>query len=151
MNKTLIFDLDETLLYTTEQVTIIWNNVSKKYNIDIENFSIKSIMGLTTSEIISELFDNTSEISKSFINEFRKSENEYLSMHGGNIYINTTSTIKKLAKKFDLYIVSNCQDGYIQSFFNSHDLKIFLKIMNVLVRQILQKWIILNYLWKEII
>ena len=104
MNKTLIFDLDETLLYTTEQVTIIWNNVWKKYNIDIENFSIKSIMGLTTSEIISELFDNTSEISKSFINEFRKSENEYLSMHGGNIYINTTSTIKKLAKNL-IYIL----------------------------------------------
>ncbi len=127
MNRTLIFDLDGTLWDTTEQVTIVWNNVAKKYNIDIENFSIKSIMGLTTSEIISELFDNNSEIGRSFINECQKSENEYLSMYGGNIYINTISTIKKLAQKFDLYIVSNCQDGYIQSFLNFYDLKNFFK------------------------
>ena len=87
MNRTLIFDLDGTLWDTTEQVSIVWNGVAKKYNIDIENFSINSIMELTTSEIISELFDNNSKIGRSFIDECQKSENEYLSMYGGNIYL----------------------------------------------------------------
>lgn len=127
MKESLIFDLDGTLWDTTEQVSIVWNNVAKKYNIEIEKFSIKSIMGLTTSEIVSKLFNNDIEIGKSFINECQKSENEYLFMHGGNIYVNTVSTIKKLVKKFDLYIVSNCQDGYIQSFLYFYDLENYFK------------------------
>ena len=127
MKVSLIFDLDGTLWDTTEQVSIVWNNVAKKYNIEIEKFSIKSIMGLTTSEIISKLFNNDIELGKSFINDCQESENEYLSMHGGNIYVNTISTIKKLVKKFDLYIVSNCQDGYIQSFLYFYDLENYFK------------------------
>ena len=127
MKESLIFDLDGTLWDTTKQVSIVWNNVAKKYNIEVEQFLIKDIMGLTTSEIISKLFNNDNMIGKSFICECQKSENEYLSIYGGNIYVNTISTIKKLSKKFDLYMVSNCQDGYIESFLNFYGLNNYFK------------------------
>ena len=32
-------------------------------------------------------------------------------------------SIKKLSKKYKLFIVSNCQDGYIQCFFKAHKLE----------------------------
>lgn len=127
MKGSLIFDLDGTLWDTTKQISIVWSNVAKNYNIDINKFSIESIMGLTTSEIISTLFNNDSQIGNSFINECQKSENEYLSTYGGNIYTNTIATIKQLSKKFNLYIVSNCQDGYIESFLNFYNLNSYFK------------------------
>ena len=127
MKKSLIFDLDGTLWDTTKQIEIIWINVAKKYNININKSSIKNIMGLTNPEIISTLFNNDSNIGNLFIKECQKTENEYLSAHGGNIYINTISTIKKLSEKFNLYIVSNCQDGYIEAFLNFYHLNNYFK------------------------
>lgn len=46
---------------------------------------------------------------------------------GGNIYPNTISTIKKLSNKFNLYIVSDCHTGYIDSFLDFYDIRDFFK------------------------
>lgn len=127
MKENIIFDLDGTLWDTTQRIKIVWSSVAKKHNIDINKFSINDIMGLTTSEIISTLFNGNSNIGNLFINECQKAENEYLSIYGGNIYNNTISTIKELSKNFNLYIVSNCQDGYIEVFLNFYNLNSYFK------------------------
>ena len=45
----------------------------------------------------------------------------------GNIYENTIFTIKELSAKFDLFIVSNCQSGYIEAFLKYYELQSFFK------------------------
>lgn len=45
----------------------------------------------------------------------------------GSIYPNTINTIKELYKKYNLYIVSNCQAGYIESFLKHYDLQKYFK------------------------
>ena len=55
--------------------------------------------------------------------ECQDEENNYLKKHGGKIYDSTINTLKKLNKLgYNLYIVSNCQDGYIEAFLNFYKL-----------------------------
>lgn len=84
-------------------------------------------MGLTKEEIVQYLFSDNQEKGEEFITECQKEEVEYLSKYGGNIYKNTISTIKELSKSYELYIVSNCQTGYIEAFLNYYDLSDYFK------------------------
>lgn len=127
MKKAIIFDLDGTLWDTTLQVEKVWNDIAKNYNIDIKNNQIKYIMGLTKSEIIQHFFDDNIQFGEEFITECQSKENEYLSKYGSKIYENTINTIKILYENYNLYIVSNCQAGYIEAFLNYYNLKRYFK------------------------
>ena len=123
MRKSIIFDLDGTLWDTTIQVNEVWNKIAKKYNLEISSEQIKDIMGMTKEEIIKFIFENNIELGNNFISECQKAENKYLKENGGTIYRNTLRTLKELQQLgVGLYIVSNCQDGYIQSFLEYYEL-----------------------------
>ncbi|MBQ9313638.1 MAG: HAD family hydrolase [Clostridia bacterium] len=125
--KNLIFDLDGTLWDSTKQIEIVWKKVSKQFNINTSNISIKSIMGMTNDEIIATLFSKDSKLGTAFIEKSQLEEVKYLSKYGGNIYPNTISTITQLKNNYNLYIVSNCQIGYIESFINYYKLQSLFK------------------------
>ena len=51
-------------------------------------------------------------------------ENEYLSRHGGTLYPNVEQTLSALKNSgYDLYIVTNSQDGYVEAFLGSMNLE----------------------------
>ena len=94
---------------------------------DIKNNQIKYIRGLTKSEIMQYFFDDNIQFGEEFITECQSKENEYLSKYGSKIYENTINTIKILYENYNLYIVSNCQAGYIEAFLNYYNLKRYFK------------------------
>ena len=49
-------------------------------------------------------------------------ENEYLSKNGAKLFDNLEYVLDKLSQRYKLFIVSNCNDGYIESFFEAHKL-----------------------------
>ena len=49
------------------------------------------------------------------------------SVHGGELYPDVEKTLDELSERYDLYIVSNCQRGYIESFFAYHGLGRYFK------------------------
>ena len=123
LKKSIIFDLDGTLWDTTVQVNEVWNKIAKKYNLEISSEQIKDTMGMTKEEIIEFIFEDNMELGNEFISECQKAENKYLRENGGTIYTNTLKTLKELRQLgVNLYIVSNCQDGYIQSFLEYYNL-----------------------------
>ena len=127
MDKAIIFDLDGTLWDTSRETKRVWKNVAKNYNIKINKEKIKQIMGFTKVEIIEYLFKENMEKGNEFITECQTQENEYLREKGGHIYVNTIGTIKSLSTKYDLYIVSNCQSGYIETFLNYYSIENYFK------------------------
>ena len=121
MRKALIFDLDGTLWDSTLQVTEAWNIVGKKYFGDAYSLShdlVCTLMGKTMSEIATVLLPKTADpcIADSFVSECFAFENEYLFNHPGFLYPDEIESLLALSKIYDLFIVSNCQAGYIENY-----------------------------------
>lgn len=127
MKNSILFDLDGTLWDTTIEVEKVWNKIAMEYRLNISKEQIKNIMGLTKREIIEYLFKGNNKDGNEFITKCQEKENDYLKENGGHIYKKTIKTIKKLVNKYDLYIVSNCQAGYIESFIEHYSLQEFFK------------------------
>ncbi len=127
MKKAIIFDLDGTLWDTSNETKKIWSEVAKQYNLKNSNYKISDIMGMTREEIIEYLFKNDRELGRNFITECQKKENKYFATNGGHIYNNVPKVIYDLYNQFELYIVSNCQSGYIESFLQYYSLRKYFK------------------------
>ncbi len=122
MNKGIIFDLDGTLWDSSEQVVAAWNMALAKRpetELQITVADMTSYMG-KTMEAIAELM--MPEIDLPTRLEIMKDccdmEHEYLHTHSGKLFSKLEETLKKLSESYKLIIVSNCQDGYIQTFFH---------------------------------
>ena len=122
----IIFDLDGTLWDSTTEVAKTWSYVISKYNLNRKEITVEDLkpcMGKLLNEIAEILLPNLDEeMQMKIMNECYKYENEYLAKHGATLYDNLEETLKVLVKDYKLFIVSNCQDGYIESFFKSHGL-----------------------------
>ena len=111
-NLALIFDLDGTLWNSSNTIYKVWD---KEISISKEEFS--SLMGKTNNEIVSIL-----NIDEYKLDSIQQKENEVILVEGGLLYPHVLKEIKKLAKKYKLYIVSNCQKGYVEAFLDYYKL-----------------------------
>ncbi|HEY0245528.1 MAG TPA: HAD family hydrolase [Mucilaginibacter sp.] len=117
----IIFDLDGTLWDSTETVAKAWQKAKEEVDYVPDNFTqeiIRSITGMTYKAIFEKLIPYLDEQKH---NEFKtlcaKYELEILNNEGGELYAELETTLKYLSAKYKLYIVSNCQSGYIETFF----------------------------------
>ena len=129
MKKGIIFDMDGTLWDSAEEVVTSWNQSVKAAGYDraaITASDMQSVMGKTMDKLAAILFPMFSEEERyALLDRGGKDENEYLRQHGGRLYPDIRTTMETLKKKYHLYIVSNCQSGYIEAFldyYKFHDL-----------------------------
>lgn len=131
----IIFDLDGTLWNSTDVVVMAWNETLKEHK-EIKNKitkeDIEGVMGLQLDDIGKKLFPNLNEdMQLKILKNCCEIECEYLCEHGGSLYDNLEKILIELSKKYKLFIVSNCQCGYIEAFYKSHKLdKYFLDFEN---------------------
>jgi phosphoglycolate phosphatase len=130
----IIFDLDGTLWDPIDTVLIAWNNIIKQNDQvkEVTKEDFRSTMGLQIQDIGKKLFPYLDDIAQDqVLKECCESERYYLEEHGGNLYENVEDVLETLSQKCKLYIVSNCQDGYIETFYKYHKLeKYFLDYEN---------------------
>lgn len=131
MYDSLIFDLDGTLWDATPMIQRTWNEVLKGYdNIrePIEIHELEACMGLELDEIARRLFPNEGEkLRTELITKCCELENEFLAKYGGTLFEKEEEVLAKLGKKYELFIVSNCQSGYIEAFYKGNGLKKYFK------------------------
>lgn len=122
----IIFDLDGTLWDPTEVVVKAWNNVLYKHeeiNREITKEELAAVMGLQVKEIGKKLFPELKEdLQQDILNKCCEVECEYLGRQGGRLYDRVEEVLESLSHKYKLFIVSNCQDGYIETFYHYHKL-----------------------------
>lgn len=123
--KGIIFDMDGTLWDSAEGVAKAWSKVvSERYTDQrvITKEEIQSVMGLTMDKLAQALFPELDEEKRmNLLQICGEDENEYLRHHGGILYDDLEDTLKALKEKYPLYIVSNCQSGYIEAFLEYYD------------------------------
>ena len=124
MIENVIFDMDGTLWDSAANVAASWNEaVSGLTERRFSAEDIKGVMGLTMDTIADKFFaDASAEERKKIMERCCVVENEYLRVHGGGIYPDTAQTLARLAKDRRLFIVSNCQAGYIEAFLDYYGL-----------------------------
>ena len=129
MNKTelaIIFDLDGTLWDSTGCASDIWNRVLEKHSeisFRMTKEKATQLMGKTMEDIGKILFPMFDEAKrKAVVDEFGEEEVKYLTENGAVLYDGLEAVLAELHENYKLYIVSNCQDGYVPAFLHAHKL-----------------------------
>jgi len=117
----IIFDLDGTLWDSTGNVALAWEKARLQVGYDevdsITRERVRSITGMAYDVIFEVLLpDMDIERRNYFKSVCAQSEIDTLEEIGGDLYPGLEETIKYLADRYKLYIVSNCQSGYIETF-----------------------------------
>lgn len=114
----IIFDVDGTLWDSTKSVAESWNKAIREHsslNLTLEPVSLSKVFGKTMTEIADALSPDLSVKERmELLDVCFDEENRYLEDHPGILYPDVVRTIKELSLSRPLYIVSNCQCGYIE-------------------------------------
>lgn len=120
------FDLDGTLWDSTRTVAATWQRICREDH-RVRHVpsagEIGEIMGLTLEGIARQLFPYLPlaqglEILKKCCEE----ENEDILQRGGQLFEGLEEVLASLCSRYRLFIVSNCQEGYIEAFLTYHQL-----------------------------
>ena len=122
----IIFDVDGTLRDSTDSVAKAWNLAIQ------ENSSLDLTI---TDDLLAGVFGKTMTVFSALPEKERMElleicfgyENRYLETHPGKIYEGVTDTLAALSRQYPLFIVSNCQRGYIEVLLRTCALEPFIK------------------------
>lgn len=115
-SDSIIFDLDGVLWDAVEEVSKVYQKHLNRTDIDLRNY-----MGRTSLQLSVDL-----GISMEELIEIQSEEVKHLMYNPGKIYEGVIRTIQKLKNDGkELFIVSNCQKGYIYTFLEAAGLSDF--------------------------
>ena len=123
----LLFDLDGTLWDSVDGICLSWNQtlarLAPRYAGQITRPRLIGCMGMLLPDIVKRLLPDADLAQLAPAMEaMLLEENDYVARHGGILYPGVPETLELLAAQYPLFIVSNCQAGYIEAFFQAHGL-----------------------------
>ncbi|MCR5273591.1 MAG: HAD hydrolase-like protein, partial [Lachnospiraceae bacterium] len=124
----IILDVDGTLWDSTDCVAGTWkkvvDNLQMKACKEVTAENLKTYFGKTMEVIADELFpEEPKDRRQLLMDECCKQENiDLMACEDYLLYDGVEETIKELSKKVKLFIVSNCQSGYIEILLEKYNL-----------------------------
>ena len=135
----IIFDMDGTLWDAAQQILNSWNHVITELKVDRDPITmeeLESMLGKTMDNIAVSLFPFLQpERAIEVLDRCGEYENAYLRENGGKLYEGLEDTLKILQKDYDLYIVSNCQSGYIEAFLEHYRYQKYFKDIECIIER----------------
>lgn len=127
----IIFDVDGTLWDSTDSVARSWNlaiQENSSLDLTITENALQQVFGKTMTEIADTLFSRLPEKERMKLLEVCfQYENRYLETHPGKMFDGVADTLAALSREYPLFIVSNCQQGYIEVLLRTCSLEPFIK------------------------
>lgn len=125
----IIFDLDGTLWDATGTVAKAWQAAANKVDFikePITQAMVRSITGMPYDAIYIKLFPYLINEQRAILMDLCSEEElAFMQAEGGYLYPDLEETLTYLKEKYPLFIVSNCQSGYIEAFLERHQLHRF--------------------------
>lgn len=123
----LIFDLDGTLWDTCDSCALAWNHCVERNGFVFRKISgndIRKVAGLPHEECVKQTFKGLTlqEIDR-LARETKMEDILFVEKYGGKLFPGVFDGILRLSSKFRLFIVSNCQEGYIETFLDRNGLR----------------------------
>ncbi len=118
MTKAVIFDVDGTIWDSSREVASSFTSTIRRQIPsfpEITGKRMKSLMGKTMEEIKEALFGENSDEYDGLYASCLEEENAYVSVHPGRFYVGIGEAIREISRKYPVYIVSNCQKGYVEA------------------------------------
>ncbi len=117
-----LFDVDGTLWDSTPIVEKAWNRALRDNNIEditITADQLKGLFGLPMNIIIDTILPGYPEDFKlQFAPQCYSYEHDFLQKEPGVLYANLEEALSQLSRMTRLFVVSNCQAGYIELLFD---------------------------------
>lgn len=118
--KGILFDVDGTLWDASAEVAAAWNRALERFpeiKKRLTAADMRGLMGRTMADIFRSVApeagaERVEEIGAACCRE----EELGLRRHGGSLFPQERETLGFLAERYPLFIVSNCQSGYIETF-----------------------------------
>lgn len=131
MIDSIILDVDGTLWDSTEIVARAWNEVIAKHTsltLTITADRLKSLFGRTLPDIAGIIFSEEGRARQlELIDMCCEHEHRLLRKFGAPIYTGWKQVLETLSARYPLFIVSNCQAGYIETFLECSGFGIYIK------------------------
>lgn len=117
----ILFDLDGTLWDAVPQVAESWNLSLERLGVrrpPVTQEELRPYMGMLLEDIAGKILPGESaERQRQVIMACCEDENAYLARRGAALYPREEEVLALLSQRYPLFVVSNCQTGYIEAFY----------------------------------
>ena len=128
--EAVIFDLDGTLWDASVSALKAWQQTVRDHFPGMKEMSMEDVtacMGMSKAKITDYYRGLYGDAAEAVVTRCMDDEAEIIGNLGADIFDGLEDALKKLSEKYVLCIVSNCQYGYIESFYKVSGLESYFK------------------------
>ncbi|PKL36247.1 MAG: hypothetical protein CVV44_18715 [Spirochaetae bacterium HGW-Spirochaetae-1] len=118
MYDSIIFDLDGTLWDALDVSAAAFTKGFREYgeNITVTREELQKVTGLPADQCIEKMYPGITKRFPCIVRDFDRLERNAVEEKGGSIYPSVLQGIRILSEKYKIFIVSNCEDWYLNAF-----------------------------------